>query len=327
MGEGFADVWALMRCWRLAAGLPSAVAFGYRAVRSLATAYDEVVAPIVARTVTGPSECARLGRALQATSLKAGAAILNYARLTGAEPRQDIAALAGAVSRLYDDLIEASPDMSGACALATLFYAVPCTAKSGPELLLADLASEIRHRLHPLPRAVSTAFSALHDYQCSSREQREDAVPLPVVDKICRGKGAMAHLTVCSLVKPEIGVGEAELVMALGETLQSLDDYADVEQDNRDGIATLAALGATTLAEIGADMRALRRRLADHYGRAASRRYCGILFYMMVQTMMGRRLPAIGRIASRLAACSIALAFLTRGPNAVPTALPLREDA
>jgi hypothetical protein len=32
MGEGFADVWALMRCWRLAAGLPSAVAFGYRAV-------------------------------------------------------------------------------------------------------------------------------------------------------------------------------------------------------------------------------------------------------------------------------------------------------
>lgn len=47
MRQGFADVWALMRCWRLAAGLPSAVAFGYRAVRSLATAYERVVAPIV----------------------------------------------------------------------------------------------------------------------------------------------------------------------------------------------------------------------------------------------------------------------------------------
>jgi hypothetical protein len=327
MGEGFADVWALMRCWQLAAGLPSAVAFGYRAVQSLATAYEAIVAPIVARTVTDPGERARLGRALKANSLKAGAAILSYARLTGAEQRQDIAAIAGTITRLYDDLTEASPDMSAARALATLFYAVPGTAKSGPELLLAELASEIRQRLHPLPRTVSSAFSALHDYQCSSREQREDAVPLPVVDKICRGKGAMGHLTLCSLVKPEMGTGEAELVMALGEALQSLDDYADVEEDTRDGIVTLAALGATTLADIGADMRALRRRLLAHYGRAASRRYCGILFYLMAQTVTGRRLPIVGRIASRLAARSATLAFLTRGPNAVPTALPLREDA
>lgn len=327
MGQGFADVWALMRCWRLAAGLPSAVAFGYRTLRTLASAYEGIVAPIVAHTVTDLDERARLGRALKAASMKVGTVILSYARMTGAEPRQDVAAIAGAISRLYDDLIEASPDASRDGALAALFYAVPCTANNALELLLAELAGEIRQRLRPLPRTVITAFNALHDYQCLSRQQREDSVPVSAVDKICRGKGALANLTVCSLVKPEIDEGETELVMALGEALQSLDDYADVNHDKRDGITTLAALGAITLADIGADVRALRRRLVDRYGRTASRRHCGILFYLLAQTMIGRRLSIIGCIAGRLADRYAVLAFLTRGPNAVPAVLPLREDA
>lgn len=327
MGQGFADAWALMRCWRLAAGLPSAVAFGYRTMRALASAYEGIVAPIVARTITDHNERTRLEHALKAASMKVGTAILSYARMTGAVPRQDVAAIAGAISRLYDDLIEASPDSSRDGALAALFYEVPCAASSCLELLLAELAGEIRQRLRPLPGTVITAFNALHDYQCLSRQQREISVSVPVVDKICRGKGALANLTVCSLVKSELDDGETELVMALGEALQSLDDYADVNHDKRDGIATLAALGAITLADISADVRVLRRRLLDRYGRTASRRYCGMLFYLLAQTMLGRRLAVIGRITGRLADRYAVLTFLTRGPNAVPAALPLREDA
>jgi hypothetical protein len=327
MGQGFADVRALTRCWQLVAGLPSAVAFGYRTLRALASAYEGIVAPIVARTVTDLDERDRLGRALKAASMKVGTAILSYARMAGAEQRDDVAAIAGAISRLYDDLIEASSDASRDGALGALFYSMPGNVDSCLEVLLAELAHEIRKRLRPLPRTVITAFSSLHEYQCLSRRQREVPVPVPVVAEICRGKGALANLTVCSLVKPEMDDGETELVMALGETLQSLDDYADVDYDARDGIATLAALGAITLADIAADMCALRTRLVSRYGRTASRGYCGMLFYLLAQTMVGRRAAIIGHITGRLADRYVVLAFLIRGPNVVPATLPLREDA
>lgn len=327
MGQGFADVRALMRCWRLAAGLPSAVAFGYRTLRALACAYEGIVAPIVARSVADLDECAVVSRALQAMSMKVGTAVLAFARMAGGEQRLEVAALAGAISRLYDDLIEARPDASRDDALGTLFYNMPCAADSGLERLLAELAGEIRQRIRPLPRTVIAAFDALHAYQCLSRRQREDTIPLPVVEKICRGKGGLANLTVCSLVKTEFDDDETDLVMALGEILQSLDDYADVDDDKRDGIATLAALGAITLADIGAQMRVLRTRLVARYGRGASRAYCGMLFYLLLQTMLGRRLAVVGRVTSRLAGRCAVLAFLTKGPNAVERRCRSLEDA
>ena len=327
MGQGFADVRALMRCWRLAAGLPSAVAFGYRTLGALASAYEEIVTPIVASNVADLTERATVSRALQASSMKVGTAILSFAQMSGGEQRLEVAALAGAISRLYDDLIEASPDAPRDDELGALFYTVPRAADSSLERVLAELAGEIRQRIRPMPRTVIAAFDALHAYQCMSRQQREYAVPVPVVEKICRGKGALANLTVCSLVKPDIDDGETELVMALGEMLQSLDDYADVDDDKRDAIATLATLGAITLADIGAQMRALRIRLMVRYGRAASRRYCGMLFYLLLQTMLGRRLAVIGRVTGRLAGRCAVLAFLTKGPNAVPAARSLgRHD-
>lgn len=327
MGHRLADLRALARCWRLAAGLPSAAAYGCHMLGSLADAYEGVVAPIVARTVGDDDERARVSRALRAMSIKAGTAIMSYARMAGGQQQRDVAALAGAIARLYDDLIDGSADESRDNGLGDLFNVGPAAAHSELERLLAELACEIKQRIHPTAlEPVISAFNELHEYQCLSRQQRDEEISLAAVEKICRVKGALANLTVCSLVKPDMNADESELVMSVGEVLQSLDDYADAAHDARNGVTTLAVLGEMTLADIGADVRALRCRLADHYGGPPARRYCGMLFFLVLQTMAGRRLAVIGRLAGRLASRYALMAFLTRGPNALPAALPPRGD-
>jgi hypothetical protein len=295
---------------------------------ALTSAYDDIVAPIVARSISDLDERARVNPALRAMSTKIGMAMLSYARMAGGEQQQqEVAVLAGAIARLYDDLIDGSPDESRDNWLGDLFNGRLSAAHSDLERLLAELVSEIRRRILPLARdPVIAAFNALHEYQCLSRQQREESVPLAVLEKVCRGKGALGSLTVYSLVKPEMDVGEQELVMALGEMFQSLDDYADTEDDKRNGVATLAALGETTLADIGSVMRALHGRLVTRYGRAAAHRYCGMMFFLLVQMVVSRRLAVIGRIAGRLTGSCATLAFLIRGPNAVPAAPRLLQE-
>lgn len=319
MGQRLGDLVVLLRCGRLAAGLFAAVRFACRTFGALTEAYDEVVAPIVDRMLTDVDERAKANRALRAMSAKIGLAVLSYARLTGEQDQLEIAALAGAVTRLYDDLIDGSSSASVDDRLSDLFNSHSFTPVSELEELLAELVSAIRRRVHPLTDdTVYVTLNALHEYQCLSRRQREEAVPLAVLEKISRGKGALANLTLCSLVKPQMDVAERELVMALGETFQSLDDYMDVEQDVLNGVRTLASLGTVTLRDIGLSMCALRGRLADKYGRSAARPYCGMIFFLLLKSAFGRRLPAVGRIVGRLAGHSATLAFLARGADAIP---------
>lgn len=321
MRQGLDDLVALVRCRRLAAGLFEAIMFACRTFGALTQAYDRVVAPIVERTIVDLEERVRANRALRAMSSKIGLAMLSYARMAGGKQHLEVAALAGAATRLYDDLIDGCTDERAAESigerLSDLFGARPFTSVSDLERLLAELVAEIRHRVLP-GDTVDIALSTLHEYQCMSRRQREKTVPLAVLEKISQGKGAMANLTLCSLVKPQMDAAERELVMALGGTFQSLDDYMDVGQDGRNGILTLASLGVVTLTDIGLSMCAFRKRLAGQYGRSAARLYCGMIFFLLVKSAVGRRLPAIGRITCRLAKHSAALAFLTRGTDVIP---------
>jgi hypothetical protein len=275
----------------------------------------------VDRMISHPDDRVRVNDALRAMSVKIGYAVLSYARVAGCGRPLEVAALAGAVTRLYDDLIDGDADPFLDDRLSDLFSARPFTAGGELEGLLAQLCYEIAHRLHPLPdEAVFVALNTLHEYQCLSRRQREAGVPLDVLEKITRGKGAMANLTLCGLAKPEMDPGERELVMALGEAFQSLDDYMDVEHDRRNGVTTLASLGAATLADVGSRMRALRPRLVSRYGSAATRQYCGMIYFLLLKSVVGRRLPIIGRLARRAAGRSTLLTVLTRGDGALPPA-------
>jgi hypothetical protein len=133
-----------MRCVQLCSGLPEATAFGCRMLGPLTRAYDDVVAPIVEDTVSDLDERARVGCALRAMSAKAGMVILSFARLAGCEQRLDVAVLASAAGRLYDDLVDGSTDTSVDGRLGDLFNARSFHACGDLEHLLAELVSEIR---------------------------------------------------------------------------------------------------------------------------------------------------------------------------------------
>jgi hypothetical protein len=324
MGHGFGDLVALLRSGRLAVGLPAAVRFASQMADGLSGVYDQVVTPVVERTMEDLAERTHVNGTLKAASVRFGMAMLSFARLAGCEQRLDVSALAGAVTRLYDDLIDGSASSSLDARLSDLFSDRAFSPDNDLERLLSELIGEIRCRAQPIDAAV-VALNSLHEYQSLSRRQREEAVPEAVLEKICSGKGAMANLTLCSLLKPQMDAGEQELVMALGEAFQSLDDYMDVDQDNRNGVATLAALGVTKLTDIGLRMCELRPRMVSCYGAAPARWYCGMIYFLLLKSAVDRRLPFIGRIIRRLVRRSTLVVFVTPGAEAVPAAPPERE--
>ncbi|MCK2212323.1 hypothetical protein MF672_000700 [Actinomadura sp. ATCC 31491] len=312
---------ALMRGVRLAAGLPATAAFAYRTVGRLAGVFDALVAPLVDEIVRDPGERRRARKALREMSLKIGYAVLSYARMTGRGEPMEVAALAGAVTRLYDDLMDGGDDPALDDRLSDLFQARPFAPAGDLERLLAELCYRIAHRLHPLADAGPfLALAELHGFQCQSRRQREPGLPRDVLEKITRGKGALANLTLCSLVRPDLGRRERELVMALGEAFQSLDDCMDVDLDRRNGVRTLASTGALTLSDVARRMRELRPRLVDAYGAKAARPYCGMIYVLLLKAVMARRLPLVGRLLRRAAARSAGLAVFVRGDDALPPA-------
>jgi hypothetical protein len=323
MGQGLGDLMVLLRCGRMAAGLPSAAVFAYGSLRPLTAAYQVAVAPVVDQVIGDPADRARVGDALRAMSVKIGLTMLCYARAAGREPQPAVVALAGAVTRLYDDLIDGIADGDAGTArddrLSDLFGARLFTPHGDVERLLGELVYRIADRVDDsyLDEAMFVALNTLHEYQCLSRRQREPDMPRDALEKITRGKGAMAHLVLCSLVKAGMGIQERELVMALGDALQSLDDYMDVEQDRDSGVTTLATLGAVTLADIGQRIRALRPRMVSCYGSPPTRRYCGMIYFLLLKSFVGRRLPFVGGLGRRAAGRSAVLRLLTRGDEAL----------
>ncbi|WP_307659315.1 class 1 isoprenoid biosynthesis enzyme [Streptomyces sp. V1I1] len=256
-------------------------------------------------------------------SVKFGLAMLGYARLTGRTLQLDVAVLAGGVTRLYDDLIDGDVDPSADARLADLLGNRPFVAGTDAELLLGRLVYEIERRLgHTPDESVFMALASLHEYQVLSRRQREADVPVDVLEKITRGKGSAANLILCSIVKPSLEPAERELAMDLGEALQSLDDYMDVDLDRAHGVTTLAGLGVVTLPHIAGQLRAMRPRLMACYGRRSTGPYCGMLYFLLLKSWVGRRLPVLGRLARRPARRSAVLAFLSRGADALPPAGP-----
>ncbi|MGW1216438.1 hypothetical protein ACWD5F_43090 [Streptomyces sp. NPDC002499] len=293
----------------------------YRALPGLGAAYEQVVAPLLVESLADARERARADGSLRAMSVKFGLAMLGYARLTGRTLPLDVAVLAGAVTRLYDDLIDGETDPAADARLADLMGNRPFTAGTDAELLLGRIVRELEHRLGYTPGDdVFAAIASLHEFQVLSRRQREADVPVDVLEKITRGKGSSAHLILCGIVKPGLGPTERDLVMDLGEALQSLDDYMDVGPDRAHGVTTLATLGVVTLAHIVGQLRGMRPRLVACYGRRAARQYCGMLSFLLLKAWVGRTLPVLGRLTSRAAGRSAVLTVFARSTDALPPA-------
>jgi hypothetical protein len=322
MGQWLTEIGALVRSLRMAAGLPSAAKAAYRSLPRLTEAYEEVVAPLLTQTLTDPCDRDRADRSLRVMSVKFGLVMLAYARLTRRRPRLDVVILAGGITRLYDDIIDGNvEDPSADARLAELLGNRPVTAGTDAELLLGRLVFEIDRRLDHTPDdSTYVALASLHEYQVLSRRQLEANIPVDVLEKITRGKGRAANLILCSIVNPGLESAEQELAMDLGETLQSLDDYMDVDPDRAHGVTTPSTLGLITLPQIARRLRGVKPRLVACYGRRSAGPYCGVLYFLLLEAWVARRLPVLDRLARRHAQRSAVLAFLTRGADALPPA-------
>ncbi|HEV7980996.1 hypothetical protein [Amycolatopsis sp.] len=97
---------------------------------------------------------------------------------------------------------------------------------------------------------IHTAVSAVHRYQIQARCQRDPSASQFALAEVTRHKGGHGTLAVFALVRPNLGRHEQELILEIGETLQLLDDYLDVDEDRRNHTRTLATEGQLNLEEV-----------------------------------------------------------------------------
>ncbi|WP_049569696.1 class 1 isoprenoid biosynthesis enzyme [Nonomuraea sp. SBT364] len=208
--------------------------------------------------------------------------VANYARMAGLPFDAELSVLGGAFARLYDDMIDNIDDAAMDERLAGLFRGDGIEPATDSEQLLSRLHAAIDERLaRPADAPIHGMLLALHEHQLASRGQRDPGISRDDLGKITRGKGGLANVTLLALVQPRMSTEERELIMELGEAFQLLDDYLDQDEDRRDGIFTPITRGEATLADVGARMRALRPKLAAHYGAGPVRPFLSMLFLMM----------------------------------------------
>jgi hypothetical protein len=111
--------------------------------------------------------------------------------------------------------------------------------------------------------------------------------------EVTRGKGGYGTLTIFALMRPALCPEERELIMEIGEALQMLDDYADVDEDRRNGIRTTATEGHLHLADIARRLRAARPLLATYYGRRPTRAFLAVCYLTMWICYLNRRWPRL----------------------------------
>jgi hypothetical protein len=192
-----------------------------------------------------------------------------YAKTAGVPFRADLAALGGAVARVYDDLVDRDHDADTDRRLTKLFAGTPVAPRTPRERLLHRLYQELEARLgRDRDDPIYAALTALHDEQVRSRHQRDPAIQPVLLADITLAKGGHAMVVLLGLVKPAMTPPERAVGRALGEALQLLDDYLDVSLDRRDGITTAATRDELSLGHICRRLRALRPALVSCYGRA-----------------------------------------------------------
>lgn len=308
MGGTGRDLWALAR----SAGMAGFVPKVRRRSRRYAESYDRFVQPLVEATVSDPARRTHVTAALRAAVTKLGFLLAGYADMAGVAFREDVAALAGAVTRLYDDLIDEFGGDKLDERLAVLFAGGPFVPCSDLEDLLYKVYRELERRIGRDPAdPVFTALRAMHDYQTRSKRQQDPAIPAAVLAEITEGKGGNAVVVLFGLMRPAMNEPETRLVWRLGGLLQLLDDYQDVVLDRRTGLTTAVTRGDVTLSEICRRLRELRPAMRAHYGRI--RPFFAVVYAVLWFSFVRHHWPEFGDGAPRRARrwrCSCALATI-----------------
>lgn len=294
MGGTLSDLIAVVRCGRLGLAVLTAVRSARPGAADAMATFGRVVVPIIDRTVKDEMTRARVRDALLSASVTLDYLVTNYTIMAGLPLHRKLSVLGASFARLYDDLVDEVDQPSLDDRLAELFHGGPFDPATDLEKLLQELYVAIDAALdRPRDDPVYAALYELHVYQHLSRLQTDPSITADALDKIARGKGGLASVVVFGLMRRGMCPSEWELLMELGEALQLLDDYLDLDFDLRGGIVTAVTRGDLGLAHVSRRLRSLRPRLFAFYGSAPARQFVAMLFTLLVAAFFKRRLPSI----------------------------------
>lgn len=260
-------------------GLAALSAYVIRQVPRLARAFEEVVDPLLEANLSDPEYRREVRTCMLGCVLKIGLAMWGYAGAAGVRFDVRLAALAGAYTRLYDDLMD-DPERPG---FDHRFRTGVPSEDSELEALLVALVLEIARRLdRPADDPVFGMVWRVHTLQLRSLRQRDPAVSDLEVADVTLGKGGWGVATLCALLRPRMSEAEQEVVVRLGGLLQVLDDHYDVVIDAANGVATTATRGLYPLRALIREAAAVCRDVRGHYGRGRDRRLSATLAAMVV---------------------------------------------
>jgi hypothetical protein len=283
------DLLALVRSLGFAGRVP---AVRRRAAAYLA-AHEDIVSPIISSTVDDLVRREHVAGVLRSAGVKLCFLIAGYTAMAGIPLRVDLGVLAGAITRVYDDLLD---DIGGDeldRRLAELFRGGSFHPTNDLERLFAGLYREVERRLaRPPSDPIFAALRRLHEFQIRSRRQRDPRIPPAELAEITRGKGAYGTVVLLALARPAMGEREIALLRELGAVLQQLDDCQDVELDRRAGVTTTATRGDLTLGDVCYRLRALAPALRAYYGRV--RPLYAVVYVYLWFCFVRRRWPRLG---------------------------------
>ncbi|MBP2326715.1 hypothetical protein JOF56_007100 [Kibdelosporangium banguiense] len=290
----WAELRSLLRTIRLAGAVPRIVTGANRKATGFIHAFEHTVQPIVNETINNPQERTRVAQSLLSYSTKTSFVIAGYARMTGVPFASDIAVLGLSFTRLYDDLFDETDDEDLPQRLMDLFDRNMFIPASDPERLLHRLYEEIDRRLgRDRDDPIYTAVSTMHRYQIQARCQRDPQTTDLTLAEVTRGKGGHGTLAVFALMRAGLHQRERDLILEIGEALQLLDDYMDIDEDRLHNTRTLATEGRLALPDVCRRLRAAQHRLVAYYGRRNTREFLGICYVTLWMCFLRRQWPQI----------------------------------
>jgi hypothetical protein len=283
---------AALSCLRLAAGVPWMVPFFRHDAHQVLAAFDLDVSPMICGALDEPGYRARVLVACRVGSVKTGFAIWCYARMAGEPFDPCLAAMAGAFSRLYDDLLDHGDDVGFDERFSAFLADGRPRAADGIERVLYECFDAMRRRLaRPPTDPVFRAVAEAHRFQVLSRIQRRADASDETIDDIIGNKGGYGALVQFGLVRAGMGGEEASVVWRIGSVCQLLDDQHDLAVDRAQGIVTGATSGRVGPLDVAREVMRLRAQLAAHYGAARTRRFSGLLCILLAGLLVRRREP------------------------------------
>jgi hypothetical protein len=281
------NVIGVARSSAMAAGIVSIFRFICFDSKKLIRSFDEVVGPLLDRTV-GTDPCTY--DVLLASSIKFGLAMWGYAEMAGLPFDAELVVLGSSFTRVYDDLVDNFDQPELDDRVAEMFGTGRFQPLSDVESLLLALYRSIETRLaRPRDDPIYAAIQELHSYERQSRRQRDPGISPTEVRQITRDKGGYGLIAMFALLRPAMVDAERELLMDLGEVIQLLDDHNDIVLDRRAGVRTSTILGESTLAGLARQIRELHGRLGRFYGRARVRTLAATLFMLLVGALFADR--------------------------------------